>query len=487
MLTAAVCGDIFASPTTEAVLEAIKAVTGPAGCLLIVYNYTGDRLNFGLAAEKARSLYGLKVQCVIGADDVALPSSPQPRGTAGTLFCHRFAGRLAEEGKSLDEIYKLTSEYERRIVSVGAAMSSCSLPGVIRDTRLDGNVYELGLGVHGEPGVETIPYEPASKILDRIVKLLVDGVAARKTNIAESNFTVLLNNLGSVSCLEMTFLAGKAIHKLGEQGIKISHSIVGPLITSQDMNGFSLSLVSHSTSEENPLLGSTGAPSWQELTPVKNTNYEAASKEFLIPYEADEEKEHEGDKLSDDIKNRIKSAMEAVIKIEPDLTAWDQKSGDGDCGSTFKKGAETILASLDSYPADPYHLCMALSKTIGQSMGGSSGIFLSMFFMAAAADIKANPGSDALVTGFKAGVKSIMHYGGAVVGSRTMVDALSPAMDSGTDIQSFAKLARAGAETTKDLKIATHGRSQYLAGSDLTGIPDPGAVAVATILEALAN
>ena len=141
-------------------------------------------------------------------------------------------------------------------------MSSCSLPGVIRDTRLDGNVYELGLGVHGEPGVETIPYEPASKILDRIVKLLVDGLAARKTNIAESNFTVLLNNLGSVSCLEMTFLAGKAIHKLGEQGIKISHSIVGPLITSQDMNGFSLSLVSHSTSEENPLLGSTGAPSW---------------------------------------------------------------------------------------------------------------------------------------------------------------------------------------------------------------------------------
>ena len=90
----------------------------------------------------------------MGSDDVALPSSSQPRGTAGTLFCHRFAGKLAEEGKSLDEIYNLTTEYERRIVSVGVALSTCSLPGLKRDLRLDGNIYELGLGVHGEPGVE---------------------------------------------------------------------------------------------------------------------------------------------------------------------------------------------------------------------------------------------------------------------------------------------------------------------------------------------
>ena len=117
-------------------------------------------------------------------------------------------------------------------------------------------------------------------------------------------------------------------------------------------------------------------------------------------------------------------------------------------------------------------------------MGGSSGVLLSMFFLAAAADIKANPDSDVLRTGFKSGVKSIMHYGGAVVGSRTMVDALAPGMHTGTDLKSFAELARAGAESTKDLRSATHGRSQYLEGTDLTGIPDPGAIAVAVILEA---
>ena len=96
MLTAAVCGEVYASPTVEAILAAIKTVTGPAGCLLIIKNYTGDRLNFGLAAEKARSMFDLKVDSVVVADDTALPNSNHPRGIAGTVFIHRFAGKLAE-------------------------------------------------------------------------------------------------------------------------------------------------------------------------------------------------------------------------------------------------------------------------------------------------------------------------------------------------------------------------------------------------------
>ena len=101
MLTAAVCGDVFASPSVDAVLAAILAVTGPQGCLLIVKNYTGDRLNFGLAAERARSI-GLKVSMVVVDDDIALPDIPQPRGLAGTLFVHKISGAMAEEGASLE-------------------------------------------------------------------------------------------------------------------------------------------------------------------------------------------------------------------------------------------------------------------------------------------------------------------------------------------------------------------------------------------------
>ena len=97
MLTAAVCGDVFASPIVDAVLAVIKTVTGPSGCLLFIKNYTGNRLNFGLAAEKVRSLYGINVSIVVGADDVALPNATHPKGNAGTVFVHRFAGKLPEE------------------------------------------------------------------------------------------------------------------------------------------------------------------------------------------------------------------------------------------------------------------------------------------------------------------------------------------------------------------------------------------------------
>jgi len=206
----------------------------------------------------------------------------------------------------------------------------------------------------------------------------------------------------------------------------------------------------------------------------------------LIPLDLPEEEKFEGEKLGANLKAKINAAMTALAAIEPDLTAWDQKAGDGDCGTTFAKGAAAIQADLDSYPADPAQLCLAVSRTISHSMGGSSGVLLAMFFNAAGADIKGNGGADPVATGFRAGVKSVMHYGGASVGSCTMVDALAPAME-GTDIASIATLARKGAESTKDLRTATHGRSQYLAGTDLAGVPDPGAIAVATILESLAK
>ena len=140
------------------------------------------------------------------------------------------------------------------------------------------------------------------------------------------------------------------------------------------------------------------------------------------------------------------------------------------------------MADLDAYPADPVSLCQSVARTISYSMGGSSGVLLAMFFEAAAASIK---GAD-LLAGFRGGVDAVMHYGGAKIGSCTMVDAFAPAKE-GTNFQEIADKAIAGAETTRNLRSATHGRSQYLQGSDLTGVPDPGAMAVAEILNALAN
>ncbi|MED5474169.1 MAG: dihydroxyacetone kinase subunit DhaK, partial [Pseudomonadota bacterium] len=129
LLTAAVCGEIFASPSVDAVLAGILAVTGTGGCLLIVKNYTGDKLNFGLAAEKARSL-GIKVEIVIVDDDIALPNDIQARGIAGTVFVHKIAGALAEQGRTLEEVARAAKTAAASISSLGISLSTCSVPGV---------------------------------------------------------------------------------------------------------------------------------------------------------------------------------------------------------------------------------------------------------------------------------------------------------------------------------------------------------------------
>ena len=134
MLTAAVCGEVFASPTVDAVLAGILAVTGKAGCLLIVKNYTGDRLNFGLAAERARA-QGLKVSMVIVDDDVALPDLPQARGVAGTLFVHKIAGALAEEGADLDAVTEAAQRVVNGVVSIGMSLDTCRIPTPRRQWR----------------------------------------------------------------------------------------------------------------------------------------------------------------------------------------------------------------------------------------------------------------------------------------------------------------------------------------------------------------
>ena len=155
MLTGAICGDIFASPGVDAVLSAIINVTGDAGCLLIVKNYTGDRLNFGLAAEKARAL-GYEVETVLVEDDIALPDNPQPRGLSGTILAHKIAGYAASQGLSLQEVASRTRSALKQMATLGVALSSCHLPGAENNDRLPAGKSELGMGIHGEHGIATL-------------------------------------------------------------------------------------------------------------------------------------------------------------------------------------------------------------------------------------------------------------------------------------------------------------------------------------------
>ncbi len=472
MLTAAVCGDVFASPIVDAVLSGILAVTGKAGCLLIVKNYTGDRLNFGLAAERARAL-GKKVEVVIVADDIAIPGLRQPRGVAGTLFVHKVAGYMSASRCKLEDIAKAARHVAKSAVSLGISLSSCTIPALGREDRVPKGKAELGLGIHGEPGVSLIEFESALHASTLLVEKLF--AAAPKAG----KYAMLLNNLGSTTALEMGVIANDILGS--SQGKKIKYCIgPSPAMTSLDMHGFSVSLLPLSAPVEKALTAPVAIQAWPGVAKVgaiavRKIRAQARGKPV---------------KPSADLafSQAIAAACGALIAAETDLNQLDAKVGDGDTGSTFARAARGVSHEIATLPlADRGATLAELGNIFARNMGGSSGVLMAILFSSAAVRYK----SDAdLVSAFRAGLKQVQFYGGANIGDRTMVDALAPALEcleAGQGLAAAAKAARDGAERTAEMEKAGAGRSAYVSSRNLVGHKDPGAEAVALLLEALAK
>ncbi len=470
MLTAAVSGEIFASPSVEAVLAAIRAVTGPAGCLLIVKNYTGDRLNFGLAAEKARA-EGFRVEMAIVADDIALPDINQPRGVAGTLFVHKIAGHLSETGQDLAAVATAARAAAKDIISLGMSLSSCSIPGQPHEERFGENDGELGLGIHGEPGVERIAVQSA----DRLVAIMAERLAVRLD--PKASHALLINNLGSVPPLEMSLVANAVLASPLAKTVKLAIG-PGPLMTALNMNGFSLSLIKLDAAREAALLAPVGPHAWMPAKPVVAP--------AIVPM-AKAAGQSAAGKPSDNARTRrlVVTICERLIGLEEALNGLDAKAGDGDTGSTVATGARSVLEKLDTLPlADPAATLAAVGDGLGVAMGGSSGVLLSIFFTAAA---QASSSGATLSKALLAGLDRMTFYGGAKVGDRTMVDALEPALKAldAKGLDAAATAARHGAEATAAMEKAKAGRSAYV-GTKLQGVVDPGAHAVAEVFAAAA-
>lgn len=468
MLTAAVSGEIFASPSVEAVLAAIRATTGPAGCLLIVKNYTGDRLNFGLAAEKARA-EGFAVDMVIVGDDIALPDIAQPRGIAGTLFVHKIAGHLSESGHDLASVAAAARAAAKDIVSLGISLSSCSIPGQTHEDRFGAGDGEIGLGIHGEPGVERITLQSASAL----VAIMADRLAARLD--AGSRYALLINNLGSVPPLEMSLIANAVLASPLAKAVRLT---IGPghLMTALNMNGFSLSLIRLEAEREAALLAPVGPHAWLPARPVRPPVVVATAQ----PAGRDIAKAASRDAGAERL---IAAVCEKLISLEEALNGLDAKAGDGDTGSTVATGARSVLDRVDTLPlADKAATLATIGDTLGTSMGGSSGVLLSIFFTAAAQSLNGGaPLSKALL----AGLDRMTFYGGAKLGDRTMVDALEPALKAldTNGLEAAASAARSGAQATVAMQKAKAGRSAYI-GRQLD-IADPGAFAVAEAFAAV--
>ncbi|MCE9991386.1 glycerone kinase [Enterobacter asburiae] len=473
MLTAAVCGDLFASPSVDAVLNAIVAVTGDRGCLLIVKNYTGDRLNFGLAAEKAKR-YGLKVEMVIVADDIALPDNKQPRGIAGTALVHKIAGYAAEQGKSLGEVRDIAKQACDNLWSLGVAMQTCNLPGSDEaEGRIKEGHVELGLGIHGEPGASVVDTQNSKAIVDKLVDAL-------KAQAGEGRFAVLINNLGGVSALEMALLTKELAHSgLKEQ---IAYLIgPAPLVSSLDMKGFSLSLLKLNDLFEKAINENVQTLGWQKpvrFAPLKTQPTSAIHDRVEYTPSANAQ-----------VAGYVAAVTDTLIQLENRLNALDAKVGDGDTGSTFAQGARDIAQILESDKLplnDLPTLLMLVGERLATVMGGSSGVLMSIFFTAAGQ--KLHDGQP-LPAALLSGLAQMKHYGGADLGDRTLIDALQPALEAlqKGDLQAAAKAAQQGAEATAKMEKAGAGRSSYVNKENLDGVTDPGAVAVAEVFSAVVN
>jgi len=487
LLHAAVSGDVFTSPSTDAVLAGIRAVAGPLGVLLIVKNYTGDRLNFGLAAEMARA-EGIPAEVVIVDDDVALAGGPDTagrRGIAGTVLIHKIAGAASEAGLGLEDVKREVEKAITDLGSMGVALSACTVPAAGRPGfTLAENEIELGLGIHGEAGVRRTAIQPADTIVDAILHQIISQKALGRG----SRVALLVNNLGGTPTMEMLIVARRALATLEAEGIVVERVWTGTFLTSIEMAGCSISVLSVDDARLARLDAEASSPAWVSGRRPQDVDRRRTIEKPAIL----------GGTPSPRFETVLRAVCRRLQESELKLTALDQAVGDGDLGISLARGASAILAGLPGYDlAHPAAALSALSDTLRRALGGTSGPLYAVFLLRAARAIESveEPDLMAWAVAFAAGVAAIGELGDAERGDRTMLDALIPASEAllsaahckaslDVALTAMASAAQAGADATAEL-TARRGRSSYLA--DRTkGHSDPGAVAAAIWLEACA-
>ncbi|XP_041926959.1 triokinase/FMN cyclase [Alosa sapidissima] len=499
MLSGAVAGGVFASPPPASILAAILALWqgGAAAVLLVVKNYTGDRLNFGLAAEQARA-QGVPVDMVIVADDCAFkqPAKAGRRGLCGTVFVHKLAGAMAEEGLPLHTIVSRVNEATKVIGTLGVSLSPCSVPGCLPSFQLPAGEMELGLGIHGEPGIKRSKVAPA----DEVVKTMIDHMTdpSSQTHLAMKSgdsVVICVNNLGALSSLEMAVVTRAAISSLEDRGIIVARVMSGLFMTSLEMAGMSLTIMKSDQEILRLFDAKTSAPAWPNLS----SELVSGRKWSVEPPQqtASHEVTYSPGPLSGVMRKALEAVCEALLQHQEELNMLDRAAGDGDCGNTHACAAKAIQEWLlgHTVPGCPGQLLSVLASLVQERMGGSSGALYSLFLAAAALPLMGQSDAASWAKAMHSGTEAMKRYGGAEPGDRTMLDALCPAVEELQKLssspptgvmavlQAAVERAKAGADSTKSLS-AQAGRASYIAAEHLTQ-PDPGAVAVAAILRAV--
>ncbi|EER25087.1 DAK1 domain containing protein [Coccidioides posadasii C735 delta SOWgp] len=520
LLTASVAGTIFASPSAEQVRRAVmQRVEVSKGVLIIIMNYTGDVLNFGMAAEKAKAA-GIKTEFFAVGDDVGVGRTKGGkvgrRGIGGGILVLKIIGALAEAGASLSEVYATAKLVAKNVVSLGSSLEHVHVPG--RETSDASEVIpegeiEVGMGIHNEPGSHRVK-NTLEELIQTMLKQLLDQDDKDRGFLkwdSPDKFVLFINNLGGVSTLELSGITAETILQLErDYHIKPVRTIQGTFLTSLNGMGFSISLlrlVDTRLGQGRSLLELLDAPAeavgW--AAPIQTSTWESQSDATFEGRRASSVQEAPSNlKVNISVfRKAVLSGLNRLIAAESTVTRYDTVVGDGDCGVGLKRGAEAIVSLLNnpSVPLNDDILC-SLNRIISlveTTMDGTSGAIYAIFLNALAHGLREqdSPSNSISVTAkvwsraLQQSLKALAKYTPAQPGDRTLIDALVPFInklaESG-DVKAAACAAQEGAESTKSMK-ASLGRSVYIGGEDewIGKIPDPGAYGLSEFLNGLAD
>ncbi|MEJ5945973.1 dihydroxyacetone kinase subunit DhaK [Pseudokineococcus basanitobsidens] len=509
VLDGAAPGMVFTSPHNRQVLEAGRAAAGPDGVVLVVKNYTGDVINFRIAAERLR-LEGVRVGEVLVDDDVATDSADNAagrRGTAATVVVEKLLGAAADGGASVDDLVVLGRDVVAASRSLAVATRAQTDPATGEPAfALGADEVELGVGIHGERAARTVARTP----LPELVEGLVDQVLAALPDVGGDGVLALVNGLGATTQLELFAVLEEVAEVLGRRGVRLAASLAGTFVAALDMHGASVTL----TALRPGWLDLWRAPALAPALPAPTTDGGPAGRADVVPAPWVRDAATSGPTggpaspevppPADGTLPEGASAAERALRrwaadaeaAHGDLTRLDRVAGDGDFGDNLRGGLRRVVVRLDGTgeggPAgrSGAEALAAAAEVFLDEVGGTSGPLVGLLLaeLAAAAERAGGasaPGDGGWGEGLVAGLAAVQRVGGAEPGDRTMVDALAPAAGSVADGGSLAQVAAAaadGARRTADVR-ARRGRAAYL-GDRVVGSPDPGAVAVAMLLRA---
>lgn len=502
---AVACGNICASPNPELIYETAKAVDAGKGVLFLYGCYAGDNMNFDMAEDLCRA-DGIRTAHVRIRDDFA--SAPEERkkdrrGIAGDIFVVKCAGAACDAGLDFEEVKRITEKARDHVYTIGVATSPGTLPGNDKPTfTLADDEMEFGMGIHGEPGIERTKMMTADKMVDRMYAELKAEMGLKDGD----RVAVLVNGLGSTPLLELNIVYYNLYKHLKADGIKIHDSEVKVYCTCMEMGGFSISLLRL----DDELTKYYDMPCYSpyyakgELTGAGM----AAEPDDMEEEPEFDERDVEASEIvrsregiltelnGEDAKNMLLYVADKIIAKKPYLTEVDSAIGDGDHGIGMAGGMQKAKRKLMEMKDtdNVYQVFETAGQAMLMSMGGASGVIFGSLYLAGAKGMNPKPVLQAadLAEMMKKSLLAIKERGGAEVGDKTMVDALSPAVEAMAEnkgrglhemLSAAEEAARQGMEDSKKY-IAKFGRAKSLL-ERAVGHQDAGATSVYFIIQGM--